>query len=135
MTRCPVCRAREPGAQCPRCGTDFSSIIALQAEAKTLLQQGIWLAGQREYSSALKRLHRAKQLHDTELTRHTMVLLHEQLLELTLKAMLDEQWSVATGYTEAILATQPHHPLAKVMHQFSLQHSPAPPNPNDTGYW
>jgi hypothetical protein len=41
MERCPTCRARVREAACPRCGTDLSRLLAIEAGAADELRRAI----------------------------------------------------------------------------------------------
>ncbi|MGC8501285.1 MAG: hypothetical protein ACP5OS_08985 [Leptospirillia bacterium] len=62
LARCPGCRASLSSPLCPRCGSDFSSVVAARREALRELILGVRRLEKNDPAGALQNLSRARSL-------------------------------------------------------------------------
>jgi len=62
LERCPGCRASLSSPLCPRCGSDFSSVIAARREALREFARGVRRLRKNDPAGALPNLSRAQSL-------------------------------------------------------------------------
>ena len=71
---CPVCKAGFRGErECPRCGSDLSSLMAIAAEAYRFRRMARQALCSRRYDAALRSAEKAQSLQETELGRRMVV--------------------------------------------------------------